>query len=206
MRSMKTTTRAADSRPNEAGRSGQRSAPGIGNRRPKIFRLHNGSVEGLMGQKRSRPGGSKEFVSERQLARLTETWPLARLVGVWNRLPDVKRVDKFTDRKTAVRRIWKAVQTLEVSSGRISAKDQGSVSGAERDSLAAGARSRTTKTAQVVALLRQPSGATLKAIMAATGWQVHSVRGFISGQVRKRMGLKVQSLERDGERVYSIRS
>ncbi len=206
MRRMKTTTGTADPSPSEVGHSRQQLAPGRGNRRTKIFRLHNESVEALVGQKESPPAGTKEFVSERQLARLTASLPLARLVGVWNRLPDVKRVDKFTDRKTAVRRIWRAIQTLEVGSGRIGEKKHRSVSGAKIDSLAPGAHSRPTKTAQVVALLKQPRGATVKAIMVATGWQAHSVRGFISGQVRKRMGLKVQSLEHDGERVYSIRS
>jgi hypothetical protein len=56
-----------------------------------------------------------------------------------------------------------------------------------------------------VALLRQPSGATLTAIMRATQWQAHSVRGFISGQLGKRMGLPVKSFRRDGDRVYRIR-
>jgi hypothetical protein len=53
--------------------------------------------------------------------------------------------------------------------------------------------------------LKQPSGATLKALMAATGWQSHSVRGFLSGHLGKKMGLKVKSFERDGERVYALR-
>ena len=63
-----------------------------------------------------------------------------------------------------------------------------------------------TKTDRILALLTQPSGATLKAIMTATGWQSHSVRGFISGQLVKKMGLRVKSYRRDGERVYAIES
>jgi len=47
--------------------------------------------------------------------------------------------------------------------------------------------------------------ATLQAIMRATSWQTHSVRGFISGQLKKKLGLKVRSFQRDGERVYSIK-
>ena len=42
--------------------------------------------------------------------------------------------------------------------------------------------------------------------MDLTGWQSHSVRGFISAQLRKRMGFKIQSFKRDGERIYRIRS
>jgi len=56
----------------------------------------------------------------------------------------------------------------------------------------------------VIALLERPAGASLKAIMSATGWQAHSVRGFISGQLGKRLGFRVKSFERDGERVYAI--
>ena len=41
--------------------------------------------------------------------------------------------------------------------------------------------------------------------MAATAWQSHSIRGFISGQLVKKMGLRVKSFKRDGERVYAIR-
>ena len=57
----------------------------------------------------------------------------------------------------------------------------------------------------MIALLRKPKGATLQAIMRATGWQTHSVRGFISGHLKKKLGLKVRSSKRDGERVYSIK-
>jgi hypothetical protein len=67
-------------------------------------------------------------------------------------------------------------------------------------------KSASTKAELVLALLRQTSGATLRALMAATGWQAHSVRGFISGQLTKKRGLKVRSFKRDGERVYSVRS
>jgi hypothetical protein len=54
--------------------------------------------------------------------------------------------------------------------------------------------------------LRQPAGATLQSITKATGWQAHSVRGFISGHLVKKMKLRVQSFRRDGERVYAIKS
>jgi hypothetical protein len=54
-------------------------------------------------------------------------------------------------------------------------------------------------------MLKRPEGATLAAIMKATSWQAHSVRGFISG-MGKKMGLAVTSTKgEDGERTYSIK-
>jgi hypothetical protein len=62
-----------------------------------------------------------------------------------------------------------------------------------------------SKTATVIALLERKGGATLAEVMKATGWQAHSVRGFISGTLGKKMGLVVKSEKReDGTRVYSI--
>jgi hypothetical protein len=62
-----------------------------------------------------------------------------------------------------------------------------------------------SKAAKIIDLLKRPNGATLAEIMKATNWQPHSVRGFISGSVGKKMGLTVVSAKREnGERVYSI--
>jgi hypothetical protein len=64
---------------------------------------------------------------------------------------------------------------------------------------------QSSKSAHVIALLKKSKGATLAELMKATGWQAHSVRGFLSGTLRKKMGLKVESAKRgEGERVYSI--
>jgi hypothetical protein len=62
-----------------------------------------------------------------------------------------------------------------------------------------------SKTAKLLELLRRPGGATAKELMKATGWQPHSVRGFLSGMVGKKMGLTIESAKReDGARVYSL--
>ena len=61
-----------------------------------------------------------------------------------------------------------------------------------------------SKIANVVDMLRKPGGTTIKAIMSATGWQSHSVRGAISGAIKKKLGLKVVSEIRGGERFYRI--
>ena len=63
-----------------------------------------------------------------------------------------------------------------------------------------------SKTAQILELLRRPGGATMQEIMKATEWQPHSVRGFISGTLGKKMGLSVESAKSEnGERNYSLK-
>ena len=61
-----------------------------------------------------------------------------------------------------------------------------------------------TKTEKIVKLLRRPSGASLAELQKATGWQAHSVRGFISGSVRKRMKLHVATKRNGTDLRYSI--
>jgi hypothetical protein len=69
---------------------------------------------------------------------------------------------------------------------------------------ATGARDGS-KTAKVLDLLKRAGGVTAKELMKATGWQPHSVRGFLSGTIGKKMGLTVTSAKGDGERSYSIK-
>jgi hypothetical protein len=66
---------------------------------------------------------------------------------------------------------------------------------------------RGSKKATVLAMLRKAEGVTLAEIMKATGWQSHSVRGFLSGNLGKAMGLKIVSNKRtDGQRVYHLKT
>ena len=60
-------------------------------------------------------------------------------------------------------------------------------------------RRKASKSAKILELLKRSGGATLKELMQATGWQAHSVRGFLSGTVGKKMGLTVNSSKEEGE-------
>ncbi|MFN3595150.1 MAG: DUF3489 domain-containing protein [Thiobacillaceae bacterium] len=62
-----------------------------------------------------------------------------------------------------------------------------------------------SKQAQVIAMLRRPEGATVRQIVEATGWQNHTVRGALSGALKRKLGLTITSSKSDqGERVYRI--
>jgi len=71
---------------------------------------------------------------------------------------------------------------------------------------ATGARDGS-KASQILERLKAPTGTTVAELMKATGWQAHSVRGFLSGTVNKKLGLAVISTKaEDGERTYSIKA
>ena len=157
--------------------------------------------------------------SEAELA--SSPLSVGQLVEIWNGFAgvvpfdDLKPVKKFTDRKTAVNRIWRALQRLAPSPARekappapqaapVAPKKARMPKEATAPSGSPPARPGT-KTAIVLELLRRPEGATLAELMAATGWQPHSVRGFLSGGLGKKMGLTVESLKTaEGARAYRI--
>jgi hypothetical protein len=151
-------------------------------------------------------GVAESFGSQKNLDTLAAKWPATRLVEIWNGLPGVKPVQKFTSRAVAVRRIWEAIQNLKPAGGPPT-RTAGPATGARK----APATNATqppipgNKAALVITLLKGPKGATLQSLMLVTGWQAHTVRGFVSGHLKKKLGLKVQSFKRDGERAYAIR-
>ena len=124
-------------------------------------------------------------------------WPLKRLVEIWNQIPGVEPVRKFTSRAIALRRIWRALIQPESAGTTARRKATGKK---QRADFREG-----SKAAEVYRLLCRPEGATLGEIQQATGWQRHSVRGFVSAQLRKQ-GSCVRSFQRQGERVYRLKS
>ena len=181
------------------------------------------------------PEGQEQFASEKELAKLAANWPADRLAQVWNSFAgvagfgaDLKPVKKFTDRKTAVARIWKAIQTLDgaVPEATTTAPETAGAApkaakGARRTAKGAPKKAKATKAARtkdgapqaregskkaiVLDLLRRKDGASLDEIAERTGWQRHSIRGFLSGAVAKKMGMTVESAKNEaGERRYKI--
>jgi hypothetical protein len=194
--------------------------------------------------------GAERFRSEADLAKLAASWPMARLIEIWNNLPGVSPVQKFQDRKTAITRIWRALHTTAISapvptppeievapvtgtspavetepepeqqtmfapeaaqSRDVAPANAPSTEKATRrkksPTVATNANGSTKrgKTAMVCELMQRVGGVTARELMSVTGWQAHSVRGFISGTLGKKMGLTVVSTKAEnGERTYSI--
>jgi hypothetical protein len=148
-------------------------------------------------------GGGTRFGSEKELEELAKQWPAARLVKVWNGIPGTAPVRKFSSRQIATARIWKEIQSLAPVTRKPQRKRQktGPVAEPQR----AAEPGNGSKKDEVIALLSTETGGTLQQLMTATGWQKHSIRGFLSGTLKKKMGLKILSSKNAaGERVYRV--
>jgi hypothetical protein len=150
---------------------------------------------------------SECFRSAKELDKVARKWPASRLIEIWNSLPGVTPVRKFTSRRVGIDRIWKGIQNLAPEDGAqapsVATKRVRAARATTPDSKARVG----SKTATMLQLLRRPGGAALAELMAATEWQAHSVRGFLSGTLRKKMGLKIESAKSAaGERRYSIQA
>ena len=186
------------------------------------------------------------FATEAELSETTALWPASRLVDVWNGFAgappfaELKEVKRFTDRKSAVTRIWNAAQRLgesleeemkiaeqdmlraqqemlsatnatkpakaaRTAAPKAPAKPKATKDTSSTDGAPAPKQREGTRKATVIALLEREGGATLEELMAATAWQKHSVRGFIS-TLGSKGGYTIVSARREEDKVrcYSI--
>jgi hypothetical protein len=186
------------------------------------------------------------FDTESNFSEAVAAWPASRLIETWNNFAgappfaELREVKRFTDRKSAVTRIWNAAQrlgeTLEeemkiaeqdmlrarqemlsatkatkpakdkrTAAPKAPAKPKATKDVTSTDGASAPKQREETRKATVVALLERAGGATLEELMAATAWQKHSVRGFISTLASKH-GYTITSIRRESDkaRVYKI--
>ncbi len=114
---------------------------------------------------------------------------------------------KATTKANAAPRKPRVVPSKPKSSKKTTSAKKGAKAPKKAKSAKAEGVREGSKTAKVLGLLKRPGGATMKELMKATGWQPHSVRGFLSGTLGKKMGLKVESTKsREGERSYSVKA
>jgi len=85
----------------------------------RIFTIDAGNTIAVSAttEQRDSQSGAARFSNQKQFAAMAVHWPGSRLVEIWNNLPRVRQIAKFTDRQTGVQRIWKAIQRLEPHGG-----------------------------------------------------------------------------------------
>jgi Protein of unknown function (DUF3489) len=109
-----------------------------------------------------------------------------RLLALWNALPGVERRKKVGDREALIDQLWSAIEQLPDPEPEPDPK-------------------RPSKQDLVIAVLRQPEGATVDEVASVTGWQRHTVRGVFSGTLKKKLGLTLTSANEERGRVLSHR-
>ena len=108
-----------------------------------------------------------------------------RLLVLWNALPGVEKRRRVGDRAALIEQLWSAIERVPDPEPR-------------------GDPKRPSKQDVVIAMLRQPEGATVDEVASVTGWQRHTVRGVFSGSLKKKLGLTLASAKEERGRVYRI--
>src|ERR1700745_148367 len=108
-----------------------------------------------------------------------------QLLALWNALPGVSKRRKLGDRDALIDQLWSAIELLPDPELQPDPK-------------------RPSKQDVVIAMLRQPEGATVDEVASVTGWQRHTVRGVFSGTLKKKLGLALASSQEERGRVYRI--
>jgi hypothetical protein len=108
-----------------------------------------------------------------------------RLLALWNALPGVEKRKKVGDRDALIDQLWSAIEMLADPEPQPNPK-------------------RPSKQDEVIAMLRQPEGATVDEVASVTDWQRHTVRGVFSGTLKKKLRLILASAKEERGRVYRI--
>ena len=108
-----------------------------------------------------------------------------RLLALWNAVPGVEKRKKVGDREALLDQLWSAIEALPDP-------DQQS------------ATKRSSKQDAVLAMLQRAEGATVDEVASAMGWQRHTVRGFFSGTLKKKLGMTLASAQEERGRAYRI--
>ena len=112
-----------------------------------------------------------------------------RLLALWNALPGVEQRKKVGDRDGLIDQLWSAIEMLPDPEPQPDPKQPSK---------------QPSKQDVVIAMLRQPEGATVDEVASVTGWQRHTVRGVFSGTLKKKLGLTLASAKEERGRVYRI--
>ena len=162
------------------------------------------------------------FTTAAGLKAALQNYPAATAVGIWNSLTGVTPVKRFKDAATAAGRIFAELQKLggpEAAPANTDAPKAKRAPRGEANPAAAGKATKeaakrigsepraTSKTAQLIEMLKRPKGATLEEVMAEFGWQVHTTRAIMSagGSLTKKHGLTVISEKVGDSRTYRIK-
>lgn len=108
-------------------------------------------------------------------------FPAPRLIAIWNALPGVSPVKRFADRPSGLKRLWGALEALPISSSRSDSKQT-----------------------KLINLMRRTEGASMQDLIKVTGWQRHSIRGLLSGTLRKKLRMSISSNKDGARRIYRI--
>ena len=170
------------------------------------------------------PTGAHVFSTAAGLKGILKQFPAATAIDIWNGLTGVTPVKKFKDGATAARRIFTQLQTLgglpddateaapapaparSVSKAPAKKAARSAAKSAKAPKPAGGGPRATSKTAQLIEMLRRPKGATLEEVMARFGWQIHTTRALMSagGSLTKKHGITVLSEKVGDVRTYRI--
>jgi hypothetical protein len=159
----------------------------------------------------ARASGAQPFTSEAELGNIAGEGN-ARLVEIHNSITGVTPVKRFMDRKAALRRTFAALADSLLRQIDTSKPDPEPELGNRKgitinDSTEVIRAGGASKKDAVLAMFAGGAEVTLDELVAATGWQKHSIRGFLSGTMHKKMGMQIASSRNaSGQRVYRVQS